>query len=108
MYAWPMTKAARDVLAERKRQINGERYTPEHDMAEHCNGELARAASCYALQAVGLGDRRSAEPRGWPSGWVWKPKSPREDLVRAAALLLAELERLDRLYEGKTDSQEKK
>lgn len=31
----------------------------------------------------------------WPSKW-WKPKSQRRDLVRAGALILAEIERLDR------------
>lgn len=36
-------------------------------------------------------------PRGWPwgSSW-WKPKDPRRDLVRAGALILAEIERIDR------------
>ncbi|WP_171346570.1 hypothetical protein [Acinetobacter baumannii] len=34
----------------------------------------------------------------------WKPKSPRQDLVRAAALLIAEIERLDR--EVKAESKE--
>lgn len=34
-------------------------------------------------------------PRSWSRAW-WKPKNPRRDLVRAAALLIAEIERLDR------------
>jgi hypothetical protein len=35
----------------------------------------------------------------WPSKWAehwFKPKDPRRDLVRAAALCIAEIERLDR------------
>lgn len=36
-------------------------------------------------------------PPTWPWGaeW-WKPKEPRRDLVRAGALIIAEIERLDR------------
>ncbi|MBV6578953.1 hypothetical protein JL978_18680, partial [Acinetobacter baumannii] len=41
----------------------------------------------------------------WPfADTFWKPKSPRQDLVRAAALLIAEIERLDR--EVKAESKE--
>ncbi|MCY2697597.1 hypothetical protein [Acinetobacter baumannii] len=43
--------------------------------------------------------------RWWPfADTFWKPKSPRQDLVRAAALLIAEIERLDR--EVKAESKE--
>jgi hypothetical protein len=37
-------------------------------------------------------------PDGWP--WapeLWKPANARRDLVKAGALILAEIERLDRL-----------
>ena len=39
-------------------------------------------------------------PFGWPHTWDaswWKPKDRRRDLVRAGALIIAEIERLDRL-----------
>lgn len=37
----------------------------------------------------------------WPWDWAWwKPKNPRRDLVRAAALIIAEIERLDRAAEA--------
>src|SRR6185369_13587313 len=39
----PMTQAARDVLAERQRQIEKEGWTPEHDDQLHGLGELAAA-----------------------------------------------------------------
>lgn len=42
--------AARDVLAERRRQIEAEGWTPEHDDA-YAEGDLAQAASCYSLYA---------------------------------------------------------
>lgn len=85
--------AARDVLAERQRQIQREGWTPEHD-DEHCRGELAQAAACYAIGSVGC---TSGTTMLWP--WAmndWKPKGERRDLIRAAALIIAEIERLDR------------
>lgn len=88
-----MTKAAADVLAERGRQVESEGWTPEHDDG-HKFGELAIAASCYADWPHPEGGR-CAGRWPWDHHW-WKPKDRRTDLVRAAALLLAEIERLDR------------
>lgn len=94
-----------DVIAERERQKAQEGWTPEHDDT-HSDGEMARAASVYAMtgSAKWLCDRAKREhreagtvPGGWPWSREWfKPKSPRHDLVRAAALIIAEIERLDR------------
>lgn len=82
-----------DIAAERRRQIEDEGWTAEHD-DEHDNGEMAIAAACYA------GDRRKfnmAAPPAWPwSTLWWKPKDRRSDLVRAGALIAAEIDRLDR------------
>lgn len=92
-----LTKAAADVLAERRRQIEAEGWTPEHD-DEHSDGSLARAAVCYALSGAQF-DRPSLSvlwPKSWSSGWL-KPTNARRDLVKAAALILAEIERLDRM-----------
>ena len=37
-------------------------------------------------------------PLFWPwDGNRWKPSTPRNDLIKAAALLIAEIERLDRI-----------
>ena len=95
-----MTRAAADVLAERKRQVEIEGWAPEHD-DEHESGELADAAACYALGVYS--DRSDAGVPGdippywpWDESW-WRPKNRRSNLVRAAALLLAEIERLDRM-----------
>jgi hypothetical protein len=96
------TQAARDVLAERRRQVEAEGWTPEHD-DQHEVGELATAAACYAGNAGGY-----VWAGGWPGEvwpWArewWKPSTPRRDLVKAAALILAEIERLDRAEEGAT------
>lgn len=94
------TQAAADVLAERRRQVEQEGWTHEHDEG-HPFGELAEAAACYA--AACADPEGSDVPLGrlgvhWP--WLacwWKPsKDPRRNLVKAGALILAEIERLDR------------
>lgn len=100
-----LSRAATDVLAERQRQVKEEGWDAAHD-DEHDSGELALAAACYAAparifvaeQLVGRGYEpytRYADAWPWNDRW-WKPKDRRRDLVRAAALLLAEIERLDR------------
>lgn len=103
-----LTLAERDVLAERRRHVNGEGWTPEHDDT-HRRGEMAAAAACYAMPDNSreyfdyMGKAAIPKPRGWPwdISW-WKPKDRRYDLVRAAALIIAEIERLDRLRPGAT------
>lgn len=87
------TAAARDVLAERARQMTHEGWTPAHDDA-HTQMEMAAAAAVYALYASGWDKSADAF---WPwSGTWWKPSTPRRNLVKAGALILAEIERLDR------------
>lgn len=88
--AAPLTQAAQDVLAERRRQVEAEGRTPEHD-DRYPPGTMARAAGCYATINT------YPTPTMWP--WApewWKPRDDRSNYVRAAALLIAELERLDR------------
>ncbi|EPH0372236.1 hypothetical protein ACUDA3_12595 [Pseudomonas aeruginosa] len=107
LYANPVAQAGQvpqawlDVQAERRRQITAEGWTPEHD-DEHADGQMAQAAGCYALHAGGIGTdwldgRQNGAALFWP--WdkdSWKPTTPRRDLVKACALALAEIERLDR------------
>ncbi len=88
-----------DVQAERRRQVEAEGWTPEHD-DEHSHGQMARAAACYALagsSAPNDGTAALLVSLAWPwdQQW-WKPTSARRDLVKACALALAEIERLDR------------
>ena len=88
-----MTHAARDVLSERQRQIEVEGWTPEGDAA-YRDGELADAAACYARPRYRMGETCPPE---WPwAGKWWKPTDRRRNLVKAGALILAEIERLDR------------
>ena len=87
------TAAAHDVLVERRRQVEVEGWTPEHDDAEHLPDELALAAASYICA-----DEGDAPPAIWPWDWRWwKPSTPRRNLVKAGALILAEIERLDRM-----------
>lgn len=91
------------IQAERDRQKNVEGWTPEHD-DEHDRGQLSEAGSCYADLAAyqsrfpeyAVDDRK---PMGWPwSGAWWKPSDdPIRNLVKAGALIAAEIDRLQRM-----------
>lgn len=98
-----MSKALDDVIAERARQVNEEGWTPEHD-DRHSPGDLAEAAACYLLypsflKILPYGDGTVCTLFDiiwpWSLDW-WKPKDRRRDLVKAGALILAEIERIDR------------
>lgn len=84
-----------DVIAERQRQRSVEGWTSEHDDG-YSNGELAMAAICY-INETGTVNRNGGKPWGWPwdASW-WKPDARRRNLVKACALVLAEIERIDR------------
>lgn len=87
-----------EIAAERQRQIDAEGWTPEHDDT-HSNGEMAQAAGCYVAHASWSRFEFNRDPWWqlwpWDLSW-WKPKDKRRDLIRAAALIVAEIERLDR------------
>ncbi|ASC68626.1 hypothetical protein B9P52_32045 [Achromobacter denitrificans] len=89
-----LTAAARDVLAERERQISVEGWSTHHDDA-YTGDQLALAASCYALPPGEFEIPGPPQQWPWPSAW-WKPGDRRRELVKAGALILAEIERLDR------------
>lgn len=83
---------ARMIAEERQRQMRSEGYTPEFD-DQWTHGELYIAAECYACL-----DDITETPELWP--WppnAWKPKDRVRNLVRAGALLAAEIDRLQRL-----------
>jgi len=99
--AGPDADAAVLMVAERERQRTAEGYHPEHDDQHHA-GALAAAGVCYAIRhasGVPLGGPSDEPPDWWPwdAEW-WKPKALRPDLVRAGALLAAELDRDRRLH----------
>ncbi|EFN4745530.1 hypothetical protein D6910_03515 [Escherichia coli] len=83
-----------DVIAERQRQKAVEGWTSEHD-DKYGKSQLLWASSCYVLNTIQPFNRI---PMDWP--WApewWKPTNPRRDMVKAGALILAEIERIDRL-----------
>lgn len=96
--------APMEVLIERSRQINAKGYTSAHDDM-HQSGELSAAACSYVFAAAErlnplshghAGFSADDPPLMMPMGWAFKPDTPRQMLVKAAALILAEIERLDR------------
>lgn len=92
-----LSQASLDIIQERDRQQHEEGWTPEHDDS-HAPGAMSRAAACYAFASFHDAHYRDdGTPVGWPweAAW-WKPKDARSNLIRAAALITAEIERLDR------------
>lgn len=93
-----LPRSVHDVAAERLRQIRKKGYTPAHDLNYH-DGQLVHAAVCYSL-ASRREVTKGCKPGLWPWGSdSWKPSYGRTDLVKAAALLLAEIDRLDGVAE---------
>jgi hypothetical protein len=94
-----------DIRFERRRRIE-DGYTAEHDDA-HATGALAIGAAAFALyaaagQAEKLTDVMALSRRAedmWPwslSAAEFKPGSARCCLIKAAAMIVAEIARLDR------------
>lgn len=78
------------IEAERERQIYREGWTEEHD-DKHVNNELALAAACYAVPDV-------FSQGYWPWDLSWYKSTTRiKDLVKAGALIAAEIDRLQRI-----------
>lgn len=114
-----ISKAADDVLAERLRQIKHYEWTAEHDDT-HTDGSLATVAAlycspdliyCKAAHVNGGISFNDPWPESWFDGYDKRPlnddnevlanfsSSPltrRRLLVKAGALIIAEIERLDR------------
>jgi hypothetical protein len=77
------------IALERRGHKEREGWTPEHDDG-HTGGELAAAAVAYTLAS----SQGSRVPRYWPwsLSW-WKPTSPIRMLIKAGALIAAEIDR---------------
>jgi len=98
------------ITEERKRQIREKGYDDKHD-DDHDTEQLIRAAQCYLnqvsikSQVMNINDsynnklklyRAVERPKDWPPEWLpesWNPDSPIRDLVKAAALIAAEIDR---------------
>jgi hypothetical protein len=95
-----MMAAIKLIADERQRQKNVEGWTEEHD-DEHTDWSLSRAAAAYAYEASRTDRQREDDVGEVPTIWPWDPKwwkptDRRRDLVKAGALIVAELERLNR------------
>ena len=101
-------KVINEIHNERQRQIEKEHWSFEHD-DEHTDGSLADAAACYAAttrafkaeEVVGVGYKPYQRftdlwPESWADHWFKPNKRRRQRLIIAAALIVAEIERLDR------------
>ena len=87
------------IADERQRQISEEWWTPEHD-DEHRAGQLAAAAAVYAIPRA---QRQRFLIFGyWPWKESWYKPTPNDrvrELVKAGALIAAEIDRLQRAAE---------
>lgn len=98
------TRAVRDVLHERARLKLVEGYYEEYD-DRYVSGELAGAASAYAMSAAAaIRTGQDAPIKAPPPFFMWaaefwKPTTARRDLIKSTALNLAEIERMDRAEE---------
>ena len=85
---------AGEVLTERLRQILEEGRGAEQDDA-YTDYQLARAAVCYAIRGAHLAPHKAALYWPWNPA-AFKPTGTDRDLIKAAALILAELQRRQR------------
>lgn len=86
---------AERIAAERRRQLEEEDFTPEHD-SQQVHGELPLAAISYLRAALGRVRWLGGLPENWPwhRAW-WKPSDdPIRNLEKAGALIAAEIDRL--------------
>ena len=87
------------IAVERRRQIDGEGWTHDHDQMHAGTDDLALAAATYALPAAWREEvpGENPVPRTWP--WVsrwWKPVPDDRirELVKAGALIAAQIDLL--------------
>lgn len=118
----------REIAMERLRQQEAEGFTEDHDNEEHAAADLALAAASYAVSAASQlcfyaadaireagqtaldlqdaaayteegGVLRGLSENMWPWDDMYKPKDVRRDLIRAAALIVAQIEQIDAVTE---------
>ncbi len=98
-----LTAAAHDVLKERARQVAQEGYDTEHDDS-HVNDEIAAMAALLVMPEAArdwdtssTGYGRTLGEAILPPDWNYPRLGDRRDqLVKGAAMALAEIERIDR------------
>lgn len=93
------------IAAERERQIEDDGFNASHD-DRHDLGEMAIVASAYAVHSANIvRGHNTPMPPQWP--WdtnCWNPNpNPIRNLVKAGALIAAEIDRLQRAALPKED-----
>ena len=99
-----MTTGIELINKERQRQINEEGWSKLHDM-QHVYGELANAAATYAMEPecrealtkLVYDCELDKIPPTWPWNEKWYKPTPNDrirELVKAGALIAAEIDRL--------------
>lgn len=95
-----MNDFLKKVQEERVRQIEVKGWTPEYDSISNINEELATAAACYACPEENRAKFTYDLLLYWPfeaRGWKPSPLDRKKEIIKAAALLYAEYDRLDNL-----------
>lgn len=99
------TKTGVELIAEeRKRQIESEGWTSEHDQT-HVEGELANAGALYAMTEemrdyIDIKWGNDQWLNFWPFDLNWlkfTPKDRVKQLCKAGAMIAAEIDRLNNL-----------
>lgn len=101
--SWNLKTGAELIATERERQVEEEGYDPSHD-DEHRNGQIAMAAVCYAAGERKVYTKREVwngfefkDPWPWEANWDRRGHHDRiRELVKAGALIAAEIDRLKR------------
>lgn len=88
-----------EIAKERRRQIDNKGFNEERD-DQYKDNELVKAAVCYASYG-NLNDNQTADEIlayewPWDDDW-WKPTDRKHNLIKAGALIAAEIDRLSRL-----------
>ena len=96
-------KIIKEIEKERIRQIEDEGFTEKQDRFNHQKYELSLAAICYAATEQVYILRSSSQVHSFQDPWPWHVKwdkrathNKRKKLIIAAALIAAEIERIDR------------
>lgn len=80
---------------ERWKQISEEGYDEKHDDL-HMNGEIRDAAIAYAMVCDDRAGDNAGDIFPWEGSWNPSP-DPVKNLVRAGALIAAEIDRIQRI-----------
>lgn len=101
------------IQKERQRQIEECKYLPEQDLA-YDFGDLAAAAAVYIMTACGVNNPHKltvelSGDRGDTRVWQWsqsayKPESsPLDNLIKAGALIAAEIDRIQTIVHNESE-----